>query len=373
MKKIIYLILTLMFLLPINSMGQQKGTSRNRLISWTQSEDGTLTFVGSGILDGREFTGFSDDFKGYNNRIIISSGITEVRYLHDMYQVEHVSLPNTLKKIGEFAFRGYTELKSITIPASVTEIAPTAFDMGECGGGKLDKIIVDNNNIQFKSIDGILYDHDVRTLICCPSGYDGEVNIPNTVEVIGEMAFFFCTKLKNVKLPENLKVIKEAAFIGANIHSINIPQSVHSIGLYALRGSDEGHLEKITVDDNNTYYKSIDGILYNKEVKTLICCPSCYEGEVNVPNSVVAIEKAAFFSCCKLTNIKLPDYLKFIKDAAFMKSNILSLNIPKSVSYIGKDVFRECEELEQVYIGNKSLNIRNVIPENATISDVPIE
>jgi hypothetical protein len=248
-KTYFFLTFMLMFLFPINSIGQLKGTSRNRLISWTQSVDGTLTFVGSGILDGREFSGFSDDFKVCNRRIVISSGITEVRYLHDMCQVEHVSLPNTLKKIGTFAFRGYSELKSITIPASVIEIAQCAFDMREWGGGKLERIIVDKGNAQFKSINGILYDHDVKTLICCPSGYNGEVNIPNTVETIEEMAFSFCNNLRNVKLPEKLTIIKDSAFMYSNIRYLNMPQSVSCIGKDVFKGCRE--LKRVYVGNKN--------------------------------------------------------------------------------------------------------------------------
>jgi hypothetical protein len=249
-----------MFLFPITSIGLLKGTSRNRLISWTQSVDGTLTFVGSGILDGREFSGFSDDFKVCNRRIVISSGITEVRYLHDMCQVEHVSLPNTLKKIGTFAFRGYSELKSITIPASVIEIAQCAFDMREWGGGKLERIIVDKGNAQFKSINGILYDHDVKTLICCPSGYSGDVNIPSTVESIEERAFFYCHNLKNVKLPENLKAIKKEAFVGSNIRFINIPKDVFFIGIDAFRDCEElekAYMERKGLNVSNVFSENV--------------------------------------------------------------------------------------------------------------------
>lgn len=260
MKRNIYLIITLMLLLPVSSMGQLKGTSRNRLISWTQSEDGILTFDGRGILDGREFPGFSDDFKGYNSSIIISFGITEVRFLNGMYQAESISLPNSLKKIGAHAFDGCQMLKSLTIPASVTEIDPSAFDMKECGGGDLEKIIVDNNNTIYKSIDGILYDKDVKTLICCPSGYSGDVNIPSTVESIEERAFFYCHNLKNVKLPENLKAIKKEAFVGSNIRFINIPKDVFFIGIDAFRDCEElekAYMERKGLNVSNVFSENV--------------------------------------------------------------------------------------------------------------------
>jgi hypothetical protein len=125
-----------------------------------------------------------------------------------------------------------------------------------------------------------------------------------------------------------------------------------------------GKLERIIVDKGNAQFKSINGILYDHDVKTLICCPSGYNGEVNIPNTVETIEEMAFSFCNNLRNVKLPEKLTIIKDSAFMYSNIRYLNMPQSVSCIGKDVFKGCRELKRVYVGNKNLNINNVIPKN---------
>lgn len=247
MKKFYYLIILLLTLLPSNSMGQLKGTTKNGHVTLTITPDGTWKFEAKGILDVKDLD-FDEDFTQtirnnikQVNHMIFSPGITEIRWLKGFRSVNSISLPNTLITIGPHAFDGYKSLKTITIPESVTEIDPSAFETDECDGSELKEIIVTQNNKKYKSINGILYDSEVKTLICCPSGYNDEVNIPNTVEKIEEGAFFFCKKIKNVIIPISLKIIEgKYNFYGCDSIKITYKGTTYTSmekAIYALKSN----------------------------------------------------------------------------------------------------------------------------------------
>lgn len=289
MKKVIYFIFTLLFLLPINSMGQQKGTSKDGLISWSLSDDGTLTITGQGELSCNKLATSNSSYREFMssvNCIIISPGITEVSWLNGAgTKVTSISLPNTLKKIGPHAFDGYKFLHSMTIPASVTEIAQSAFETDECNGSELEELIVDSRNTKYKSINGILYDYDVKTLICCPSGYKSEANIPNTVETIGEGAFFLCHKLTSIKFPDNLKTIKTHAFACCyKLTDVKLPDNLETI-----------------------------------EERAFWCCSELMS--ITIPNSVTKFDTSAFSGCKKIAKAYVPEDWAIAEDDPIFPKN----------------------------------------------------
>ncbi|MBR5189864.1 MAG: leucine-rich repeat domain-containing protein, partial [Paludibacteraceae bacterium] len=92
--------------------------------------------------------------------------------------------------IGESAFYYAQALKSVTLPKTINQIDKSAF----YGCSSLEQIIIDENNPSFKSIDNILYNKEITTLLVCPATKT-EVIIPNSVTKIGEGAFYYCTNL----------------------------------------------------------------------------------------------------------------------------------------------------------------------------------
>ncbi|MBQ9254242.1 MAG: leucine-rich repeat protein [Bacteroidales bacterium] len=84
-----------------------------------------------------------------------------------------------------------TSLTSVTIPNSVTSIESSVF----CGCSSLTDIHVDSENNYYSSVDGVLYNKEQTTLIRCPGGKVGTVNIPNSVTSIGYEAFGSCISL----------------------------------------------------------------------------------------------------------------------------------------------------------------------------------
>lgn len=123
-----------------------------------------------------------------------------------------VSIPDTVTEIGDWAFANCSSLTTVLIPNSVTSIGWLAFVY--CHG--LENIYVDTGNVQFSSIEGVLFNASMTDLIQYPPGRIGDYTIPSTVTSIGEHSFFNCHMLTSVIIPKSLKNIGRSAFYGCS-------------------------------------------------------------------------------------------------------------------------------------------------------------
>jgi len=264
---------------------------------------------------------------------------------YDNYYLKGIAIPNSVDTIGEFALFN-NSLSSLFIPASVRYIGYRAID------DEIRKIEVDENSTYYKSIDGVLYDYDVKNLIKCPSSlfYNDTCVIPSTVEHIATHAFIY-TNIGVIIFPEGLKSIGDCAFWGArNITSIHIPASVCNLSPYAFVPMYD--LQQITVADGNSHYKVVDNVLYTSAMDTLIQYPLADTTRTSfvVPNTVKSIGRA-FAHADPLCKITLSDHLEKIEYGAFTNSLLTYIEIPNSVTVIEARAFMEAW-LDTIVLGS---------------------
>lgn len=201
--------------------------------------------------------------------------------------IETFSGGKNLTRIGMKAFDNCSELKKVDLPTGITEIGYGAF------------------------------------AACAQMT---EINIPNTVKTIGATAFTACASLKDVTLPDGLITIGGAAFtFCVSLEHIYFPASVVDVDAAMVSGNN---LTSIAVDPNNPVLSSVDGNLYAYDNAYLIsyACAKI-DNSFDVPEGVQGILAFSFAGC----------------------SNLESISIPKSVTYIGVQLFYYSPNIEILY------------------------
>ena len=360
----------------------------------------------------------------------------EARAFLDCGSLEKITLP---KRLASIALTKY----SVTGTVVSSESADNAF----VGCHSLSSINVAAGNTAYKSVGGVLYSADGKTLLLCPSTQTGEfsipigtqtvapgafigcdgitgVTIPNTVTTVGDYAFYGlrssltevtfsgngfndvtvgkyafsgCSSLSDIVLEpgSRLTVLDEGAFYGCAITEFEIPATTTSIGRYAFYGcgsltelsfADGGKpltfgeeafagcyslksvhipanvseipgvfsgcttLTGITIDEDNPYFESEDGVVFNKGRTEIVFFPMGKLGEYTLPSTVTSIANGVFSFVTGITKLTLPNTLTYIGDKAFSYSGIKEIVFSGSTYadelYIGKGAFESTSKLE---------------------------
>ena len=322
MKKHILLILLSVF--PLGTIQAE--------ITWTLSDDGTLTISGTDMPD---YDYLNDILAPWDekkiNKVVIENGVTNIgNYAFCSLPITSITIPKSVKKIGEGAFQYCSALTSITIPNSVTSIGDWAFN-----GSGLTSIIIPN------SITSIGW----NTFSGCPSLTS--VTIPNSVQNIGMFAFSGCSALTSVNIGNSVTSIDSYAFYRCpSLASITIPNSVKSIGKYAFYEC----LGLTSVIIGNSVTSIGHSAFY--------CCSSLIS--VTIGNSVTSIGDYAFEGCSDITSINIPASVTSIGFEAFFGcSSLKSISIPYSVTSIGDNAFCACSGLTSITVDEKNTKYDN--------------
>lgn len=307
-------------------------------------EDGTL-----GIAEGafNEYYNLSsitipNSVISIGKRAFYNSGLTSIE------------IPNSVKSIGESAFYGCS-ISSFIIPSSVTYIGE-----GVLSCTNLTSIKVENGNPIYDSRDdcNAIIETSSNTLI---AGCKKTI-IPNSVNSIGDSAFYRCSNLTSLSIPNSVKSIGNSAFeFCIDLTTLAIPDGITTIGngafAYCLS------LASITIPSSVTfigesafsrtswYDNQPDGIVY---VGKFVYC---YKGErfantdITIKDGTIGIAGYAFMNFSEMTSVTFPSSLKYIGNGSFSGcSGLKYLNIPNSVNIIGERAFQNCTGLTSVTI-----------------------
>ena len=193
------------------------------------------------------------------------------------------------------------------------------------------------------------------------------ITIPNSVTTIENYTFSGCTSLTSITIPDSVTTIGSSAFGDcSSLTSITIPDSVTTIGNYAFIGCSD--LTSVTIPNSVeeigtcvfqgcNSLKSFSGEFASQDGRCLII-----DGVLNsfaraelieytIPNSVTAIGSSAFSGCNSLTSITIPDSVTTIEDNVFYScSSLTSITIPESVTTFGRQAFCNCSSLTSITI-----------------------
>ena len=350
-------------------VGFQAGAEINAKLTGRERENGKIHAC-DGCLDGSihvvlRITASAELFKV----IKISSTIVEFKlFLHDFYNslTYHESgwgdCPHWYAEGSEP--EKPTEPTEPTEPTDPTEpTEPTepseVVASGTCG--KNLTWALDKNGDLTISGAGAMYDYSYGD--SAPWHSQGKVKravINEGVTSIGDYAFCGCSGLTSITIPSGVTSIGEYAFYDCSgLTSITIPSSVTNIEDGAF--SDCSGLTGIWVDSNSTAYASDNnGVLFNKDKTSLICCPAGYSGAYTIPSGVTSIRCCAFYGCHGLTSITIPSSVTNIREWAFGDcSGLTSITIPSGVTSIGYDAFCGCSGLTSIIIPSSVTSIGN--------------
>jgi hypothetical protein len=254
-----------------------------------------------------------------------------------------VTIPHSVTSIGDWAFAHCFSLTSVTIGTNVASIGSFAF--GDCG---LTNVTIPNS---VTHIGGAAF-------IGCSSLTS--VTIPDSVTNFdGESAFESCTSLTSVTIGNGVTSIGNFTFNNCtSLTNITIGNSVTYIGDWAFGGCTG--LTAINVDPLNTFYSSLDGVLFNKTHTTLIQCPRGKAGIQIVPNGVTSIGNDAFYGCGGLTGVTIPNSVTSIGDYAFQCSGLTDVTIPAGVTRIGQEAFQSCGSLTAITVDAQNASYSSV-------------
>ena len=308
--------------------------------------------------------------------IIISGSAIKIKdyAFYHCESLTSVTMDKGITAIDYLAFSNCDSLTSITIPDSVESIGMNAFQY--CYS--LTKVNITDIaawcNINFYSYASnplyyacnLYINGNPATDIVIPDSVTAikyaafyncdlltSITISNHTTSIGDYAFHDCNSLISAIIPESVRSIGNSTFsYCSSLTTLSIPDSVTSIGDLAFSGCES--LKSINVDLDNSFYSSLDGVLFNKNKSELITYPAKkMQTSYTIPSSVTKIGNSAFLYASLLISITIPKGVTSIGDGAFhLCESLTSITIPNTVTRIGNYPFSQCYSLREITLPN---------------------
>jgi len=250
--------------------------------------------------------------------------------------LETVLIPETLQSIGINVFLGCGKLKNVKVhsvsEAFIKAINTSLFSMSE--------------DVVYTTTDDMYYECD--NMIQRMQEENNEMNA--SFSFLNGILQQYQSSEKDIKVWDRINTISPSAFCKCDkVSVIEIPESVCKIGKKAFDVEAET-LEKIVVSEENINYKSVDGVLFNKDGTILIKYPCGKDTEdVAIPNNVQKIEDRAFKNCKYIRSVKVSENVKSIAGNAFWGCvNLEKVIMFPSVEKIEKSAFDNCPCLKEI-------------------------
>ena len=343
----------------------------NRATITGYSGNATALYI-PGEIDGHEVVAIGD--RAFENR-------TDLRT---------VMIPDSVTEMGGYAFNNCTNLSNVTLSKNLESMGSSAF--GNCDGLtqiEIPKSLDIGGNYYLgafsdcANIKKVTFERGTTkiasSLFCGCTGIE-KIDIPDTVTIIQDYAFKECKNLSTVNIPESVTEIGSKAFYECiSLSNVNIPDSVTKIGGYAFYQCKNlvnvilsKNLEKI---DCNAF-GNCDGLTQIEIPKSLDIGGDYYSGafadcanlkKVTFERGTTKIASNLLCGCTGIEKIDIPDTVKVIQVCAFKEcKNLSTVNIPDSVIEIEGWAFESCSVLTKIGIPNQTLSIAGAAFRNCT-------
>ena len=296
--------------------------------------------IGEYVVESNvKILGYAFSNCNFLTKITIAEGVEEL-YAYSLASIPNVvsiTLPSTMKKVGDYALAYNSSLKELDVKANIE------YGNYVLAGSGLEKVTISN------ALEKI----PQRMFVNCKNLSSVEfVGEDKKLVDIGIGAFENCVNLKEFTFPNTLKTIESYAFKGAGFESLTVPKMVTEYGYNVFAKCP--NLKSVTFEDGTTLIGN-----YMFEESPLL-------SDVKLPDSITMISAGAFENCSSLKTMKLPETLTTINYYAFKGSGLETLVLPRSVETIGSSAFSGCTKLRSLTFEGYVHSLSYALFENCT-------
>lgn len=289
----------------------------------------SVLFIGSGAFDNTQWLSTKPAGLVYAGKVVYT-------YKGDMPSNGKINIKDGTKAIAQNAFNNREQLKSATLPNSLTVIGGGAFS-GCC------------NLVSINLPTTITY-MGASALSGCSSLES--IDIPDSITNLNSYTFSGCSSLKYIDIPENIKTIEHSAFSGCKkLETVTFKDNEAPITIFR---SDINY--KFDIFDNCPLKEIYLGrnLFFSGETE-YSDSKSCFQGISTIENVIFGsdktqIEESLFFECSSLSRVVITDNIKAYGERAFQRTAISSIDISANVESIGTACFDECKNLKVVNV-----------------------
>ena len=300
--------------------------------------------------------------------IVIEEGIEIIGYaaFQKCTSLQSVHLPKSLKIIHNHAFEGCVELKNVVVQNGLETIGDSAFRNCSMTEFNFPESLQTIGERAFKSIPLQNISFGKNLIRICDSAFRdchslSSVSFSEGLQETGDFVFENCINLQELSFPDSLGLLGYGVIDGCNqLRSIHIGKNTSISHIEEDFGYNCLSLKKITVAPENEHLKTIDGVLYDLDTKTLVKVPSSLDSfKISIPSWVEELAFASFEDVQNVKNVRFNrDSILGLEDSHISNIKNLLISCP-----INSEIYNFAKEAK-INIGSRKSQLSSFLDDN---------